>query len=267
MRLLLRVALEGRQAGLEIGADHPVHVEEHAHEFRQEWRRTVHRPGDLHRIAAPLEREVGDVVGHERLREIESDRHSLRGDGLHDLQAWKSWIIAKTSSGGAAITMLRSTRKSSGRVAAYRRIAAVVATRNNNRRLSTVLLRFGWAVRAGAGQREPAGSWRTRLSSSMSPVTAAKRLLHSAASARDCTSRRQKPATSSFDSAKGPSITRHSPPRKRRRWPLELGPSATAITNTPAFSISTWTVAMAAARAARASSPASKEASALCISM
>src|SRR6185503_7854628 len=74
------------EAGLEVLADHLVHVEEQAHQLRDERARTVHGPGDLGRLAARLEKEVGAVVALEGLLEIELDR-DFRGRGFEDLHA------------------------------------------------------------------------------------------------------------------------------------------------------------------------------------
>src|SRR5688572_30039307 len=62
-------------------------------------------------------------------------------------------------------------------------------------------------------------TWRI----STSPSSKGARLTHSIASSIDFTWISQKPATNSFVSAKGPSITVRFPPENRMRAPFELG--------------------------------------------
>jgi len=79
-------------------------------------------------------------------------------------------------------------------------------------------------------RRSPVGSlgaksaasntWRISISS---PGLNGARLIHSIASSLDLTCQSQKPATSSLDSVKGPSITVGFPAVNRTRAPFELG--------------------------------------------
>src|SRR5207244_5544610 len=81
-RLLARVAfddrLEIRETGLELRADHLVHVDEDADQFADIRRRTFHRPRHLRRVSLRHEREPGDVVSLERFDEIELDPDARR---------------------------------------------------------------------------------------------------------------------------------------------------------------------------------------------
>src|SRR5215472_3738622 len=76
-----------------------------------------------------------------------------------------------------------------------------------------------------------------RISTSAPPPNGA-RLSHSTASSIDLTCQSQKPATSSFDSVNGPSITVRLPSAKLTRLPLELAWSPSPASMMPAFTSS-----------------------------
>ena len=72
-----------------------------------------------------------------------------------------------------------------------------------------------------------------------------QRLTHSIASSFDFTCHSQKPAISSFVSAKGPSITVRLSPENRTRAPFELGWSPSPASITPAFTSSSLNLPIA----------------------
>src|SRR5207244_2537036 len=85
-----------------------------------------------------------------------------------------------------------------------------------------------------AGPKSSASkTWRISISA---PSPKGARLTHSIASSFDFTCHSQKPATSSFVSAKGPSVTVRFPPENFTRAPLELAWSPSPASSTPAFS-------------------------------
>jgi hypothetical protein len=61
------------EPGLEILADQRIEIHEQAHQLG-EGPRAAHRPGDRGALAGRREREVDDVVGPERLFEVELER-------------------------------------------------------------------------------------------------------------------------------------------------------------------------------------------------
>src|SRR5258706_4220405 len=78
-------------------------------------------------------------------------------------------------------------------------------------------------------------SWRISISASVPGIGFGQRLTHSIASAFDFTFHSQKPATSSFVSANGPSVTMRFAPEKRTRAPLLLDCSPSPASITPAL--------------------------------
>src|SRR5688572_8862098 len=69
--------LHRRKPLLEVGADHLVHIHEHAEGLAHEVVLAVHGPGDDGLIALGLEREFRLVRGRERLEEFELDADEL----------------------------------------------------------------------------------------------------------------------------------------------------------------------------------------------
>ena len=80
-------------------------------------------------------------------------------------------------------------------------------------------------------------TWRISISDSPS-IGLGQRLTHSIASSIDFTCHSQKPATSSFVSANGPSITVRSLPENWTRAPFELGCRPSPASITPALTSS-----------------------------
>src|SRR5574341_1444684 len=65
--LPFRDRLEVGEPGLEVPANHLVHVDEHVDDFRNERRGSLHGPGDVGRSAVGNEREFDRVLDLERL--------------------------------------------------------------------------------------------------------------------------------------------------------------------------------------------------------
>ena len=76
--------------------------------------------------------------------------------------------------------------------------------------------------------------WRISISESLN-IGFGQRFTHSIASSSDLHCQIQKPATSSFVSANGPSTTDRWVPEKRTRAPFELGCSPSPATMMPAL--------------------------------
>src|SRR5712691_13202292 len=104
-----------------------------------------------------------------------------------------------------------------------------------------------------------------RISTSVSSNGA--RLSHSIASSFDFTCHSQKPATSSFASVKGPSITVRFVPENLTRAPFELGWSPSAASSTPAFASSSLYFIMSPRIFLSGRMPASESLFALTITM
>src|SRR5947199_274143 len=95
--------------------------------------------------------------------------------------------------------------------------------------------RFSCSLNSGlSASPKSSGSNTWRISTS--PSWNGARFSHSMASLSDFTSHSQKPAISSFVSAKGPSITVRLLPENLTRAPLELACSPSPASITPAFS-------------------------------
>ena len=94
-----------------------------------------------------------------------------------------------------------------------------------------------------------------------------QRLTHSIASSFDFTCQSQKPAISSFVSAKGPSITVRFPPENLTRAPFELGWSPSPASITPAFTSSSLNFPISVRSFSSGRTPASESLSALTITM
>src|SRR5688572_9160037 len=92
-------------------------------------------------------------------------------------------------------------------------------------------------------------------------------LTHSIASSFDFTWMSQKPAISSFVSAKGPSITVRLDPEKRTRAPFELGCNPSPASITPAFTSSSLNFPISARSFSSGRMPASEFLSALTMTM
>ena len=75
------------EPGLEVLADHAVHVEEDAHDFRDIEVGTVHGPGDVRGFTSGLQCELRDVVRLERFEKIEFDCHPGRRGRIGDFHA------------------------------------------------------------------------------------------------------------------------------------------------------------------------------------
>src|SRR5882762_8995081 len=86
-RLRFSDGLQIGETGLEVLADHLVHADEHAHDLRHVWTGAMHSPGDARRVAFRLEREFCEVVGFERLDEIQLDRDFRWWRCIGDLHA------------------------------------------------------------------------------------------------------------------------------------------------------------------------------------
>src|SRR3989441_4300817 len=92
--------------------------------------------------------------------------------------------------------------------------------------------------RCSGGSAGPKSSTSNPWRISISPSWKGLRLIHSTGSAIDFTRHSQKPATSSFVSVKGPSITVRFVPENLTRTPFELGWSPSPASITPAFTSS-----------------------------
>lgn len=86
-RLPFSHALQIGKAGLEVPADHLVHVEEDPHDLRDEGAGAMHGPRDVGGAARGLQRELGDVVPFERLDKIQLNHDLGRRRGFRDLHA------------------------------------------------------------------------------------------------------------------------------------------------------------------------------------
>ena len=93
------------------------------------------------------------------------------------------------------------------------------------------------------------------------------RLSHSTASSIDLTCQSQNPATSSFASVKGPSMTVRFAPENRTRFAFEVGWSPSPATRTPAFASSSLNFVMSASSFSSGRAPASEFASAFTSTM
>src|SRR2546430_14766135 len=80
-------ALQIGKTGLEVLADHAVHVEKHVDDFRKVGRVALHLPRDVSAIPPGLKRELDDVVGLEWLDEIQFDADLGRRRSIRDLHA------------------------------------------------------------------------------------------------------------------------------------------------------------------------------------
>ncbi len=94
-----------------------------------------------------------------------------------------------------------------------------------------------------------------------------QRLTHSIASSFDFTCHSQKPAISSFVSAKGPSITVRFAPENLTRAPFELGWSPSPASITPAFTSSSLNFPISVRSFSLGMTPASESLSALTSTM
>src|SRR5918997_2541767 len=93
------------------------------------------------------------------------------------------------------------------------------------------------------------------------------RLTHSTASSSERTCQSQKPAISSFVSAKGPSMTVFCVPSNLTRLPFELGCSPSPASITPAFTSSSLNFPISVNIFSPGSTPASETAFALIITI
>src|SRR3984893_14743545 len=94
-----------------------------------------------------------------------------------------------------------------------------------------------------------------------------QRLTHSIASGNDAHFHSQKPATSSFVSVNGPSITVRFSPAKLTRAPFELACSPSPASSTPALIRSSLTFPISARSFSLGRAPASEDLVALTITM
>src|SRR5207302_1473840 len=85
--LVLGNSLQVGKTGLEVLADHAVHVNEYGNELRNIEHGALHDPGDVGGVALGFEREFDDVVRFERLHEVQLDRDLRWRHGLRDLHA------------------------------------------------------------------------------------------------------------------------------------------------------------------------------------
>src|SRR6266542_3205671 len=86
-RLLFGHGLHVGKAGLEFLADHLVHADEYANDFRNVGTGAVHAPGDIRGVAFGLERKFGRVMALDWLDEIQLDRDLRWRRCLRDLHA------------------------------------------------------------------------------------------------------------------------------------------------------------------------------------
>src|SRR5260370_30091159 len=94
-----------------------------------------------------------------------------------------------------------------------------------------------------------------------------QRWTHAIASCNDAHFHNQKPATSSFVSANGPSITVRFSPAKLTRAPFELACSPSAASSTPALIRSSLNFPISARSSSLGRAPASEDLVALTITM
>src|SRR2546427_2199037 len=85
--LVLGNNLQVGKTGLEVLADHAVHVDEYGNELRNIEHGALHEPGDVCGVALGFEREFDDVVRFERLHEVQLDRDLGWRHRLRDLHA------------------------------------------------------------------------------------------------------------------------------------------------------------------------------------
>src|SRR2546426_265618 len=117
-----------------------------------------------------------------------------------------------------------------------------------------------------APKSSASNTWRISISDS--PAWGlGQRLTHSIASSLDFTCQIQKPATSSFVSAKGPSTTVRFAPENLTRAPFELGWSPSPASITPAFTSSSLNFPIAARSFSSGITPASESLLALTMIM
>src|SRR6266850_7778206 len=117
-----------------------------------------------------------------------------------------------------------------------------------------------------APKSSASNTWRISISDS--PLKGlGQRLTHSIASALDFTCHSQKPAISSFVSAKGPSITVRFVPENLTRAPFELAWSPSPASITPAFTSFSLNFPISARRLSSGRTPASESLVALTITM
>src|SRR6267378_1521222 len=86
-RLILSNGLQVGKSGLEILADHAVHIDEDSYELRDVGHGALHGPGDVGRVTLGFQREFDDVLGFERLDEIQLDGDLGRSNRLRDFHA------------------------------------------------------------------------------------------------------------------------------------------------------------------------------------
>src|SRR5437762_14128573 len=82
--LVLTNSLQIGKTGLEVLADHAVHVDEYGNELRNIEHGALHDPGDVCGVALGLARELVEIVRVERLHDVQAHRdlrwrHALRG--------------------------------------------------------------------------------------------------------------------------------------------------------------------------------------------
>src|SRR6266404_6903365 len=122
------------------------------------------------------------------------------------------------------------------------------------------------AGKISAGKSDASNTCRISISDSPSNG-AGLRLIHSIASSFDFTWSSQNPAINSFVSANGPSITVRFVPENLTRAPLELACRPSPARRTPAFTISSLNLPIAASSSLLGRTPASEPLFALTIAM
>src|SRR4051812_31083081 len=184
---------------------------------------------------------------------------------------------SRTIRATAAITLADSMRKTASiwRCAAegvtkpHQTIGALRRKRNQRRCCCSIFLR-SWSscsrtLPVGSTGAKSAISNTCRISTS--PSWNGARLSHSIASSFDFTCQSQKPATSSFVSANGPSMTVFLFPSNRTRAPLELAWRPSPASITPAFTSSSLNFPIAVRIFSSGSTPASESLFAFTITM
>jgi len=106
-------AFERSEALFEIRTDHLVHAAEDAHELGHHGVRASHSPGHLAAVAVGCDHDFGDVLGLERLHELQVDRDAVRrvdvGDrhlAFADLAVTKPVIVLSDLASVAGIGLL-----------------------------------------------------------------------------------------------------------------------------------------------------------------
>src|SRR5437870_5497827 len=105
------------------------------------------------------------------------------------------------------------------------------------------------------GKSDASTTWRISITS---PSANGQREAHSIASSFDFTRISQKPAISSLGSAKGPDVSVGLPPENAMRAPFELAWSPSPASNTPAFTMSSLNLPIAAISSLLGRTPASE---------